>query len=176
MENEVKKLAILVEHFNQLFLESENTRLKIGAKEPFYRAAREDRAAVIFSRDNYLSSALHEIAHWSIAGKARRELDDFGYWYQPEGRTVTQQKNFEQVEIKPQAIEWALSLACAHRFHFSADNLSQEIEPSTEFKESVYQQLKAFLIDDKLPLRAQLLFKRLNHIFRQDQPVKIPYV
>ncbi len=33
-------------------------------------------------------------------------LPDLGYWYAPDGRIEEQQALFEQVEIKPQAIEW----------------------------------------------------------------------
>ena len=33
------------------------------------------------------NSALHEISHWTIAGKERRLLADLGYWYAPDGRT-----------------------------------------------------------------------------------------
>ena len=40
--------------------------------------------AIYFARGFY-SSALHEIAHWLVAGKERRKLEDFGYWYEPDG-------------------------------------------------------------------------------------------
>lgn len=45
---------------------------------------------------------LVELAHWTIAGSAHCQLDDFGYWYEPEGHSEQQQLEFEQVEIKPQ--------------------------------------------------------------------------
>lgn len=166
---------ILVSIFDRLFNQSENTRLQIGADEPFYQAACDDQKAIIFAREDYFSSALHEIAHWAIAGEQRRKKDDFGYWYQPEGRTAEQQQQFEQVEIRPQAIEWILSLACNHTFHFSADNLTQEIDASDSFKESVYQQAKGYL-DESLPVRAQLLFDQLNLHFRGGKQVHLSYV
>jgi len=174
MLNEVDKLAVLIEEFDALFLKSENTRLKTGATEPYYRAPTDNQPAIIYSRDNYYSSALHEIAHWCIAGVARRQLDDFGYWYQPEGRTAAEQIEFELVEVKPQAIEWALSLASDHQFHFSADNLEQGIDASDEFKSAVYAQLSDYLTEKCLPPRAQLLFNRLVAVFRQAQPVVLP--
>ncbi|MEA7548766.1 elongation factor P hydroxylase, partial [Salmonella enterica subsp. enterica serovar Anatum] len=43
----------------------------------------------------------YEISHWCIAGKARRELVDFGYWYCPDGRDAQTQSQFEDVEVKP---------------------------------------------------------------------------
>lgn len=62
------------------------------------------------------NSALHEISHWTIAGKERRLLADLGYWYAPDGRTREQQALFEQVEVKPQAIEWLLPQLLAASF------------------------------------------------------------
>ena len=41
-----------------------------------------------------------------------------------DGRDEEQQKAFEQVEVKPQAIEWAFSIACDFKFNFSLDNLN----------------------------------------------------
>ncbi|MET1256067.1 elongation factor P hydroxylase [Aliikangiella maris] len=167
MLSEKEKLKKLVLVFNELFSESENTELVIGAKEPFYQAARNNQKAMIFSREDYFSSALHEIAHWCIAGKKRRELDDFGYWYEPEGRTLTQQQVFEQVEVKPQALEWLFSIACGHQFYFSADNLSQSIDASQSFKNAVTQQLNHYLSEKSLPARARLLANSLAQAFNQ---------
>ena len=163
---------ILVKLFNELFSQSENTVLQFGADEPFYQAATINEKAVVFAREDYFSSALHEISHWCIAGKERRQLDDFGYWYEPEGRTLEQQQIFEQVEVKPQAVEWLLSLACNHQFHFLADNLSQNIGASNQFMESVTNQAHDYL-QNELPVRAQLLFNRLNQYFRNNQPVQL---
>ena len=54
---EVKRLDMVIHIFNQLFAETENTRLISGAKEPFYKAVTEESIAKIYSRENYLSSA-----------------------------------------------------------------------------------------------------------------------
>src|SRR5690606_39383874 len=43
-------------------------------------------ARVVFAH-GFFASALHEIAHWCIAGDYRRTLHDYGYWYCPDGRT-----------------------------------------------------------------------------------------
>lgn len=150
----------LVQLFNRLFQDKENTILLMGAKEPFYRASTKGEHAQINAREDYFSSALHEISHWSIAGKKRRKLDDFGYWYFPDGRNKIQQRAFEEVEVKPQAIEWLLSLACGHDFHFSADNLAIDSGSSNDFKNAVKEQAKYYL-NNGLPDRAQLMFEHL---------------
>ena len=109
MKNLGPDCAWLITVFNDCFVASERTELIGGAEEPFYRSWHNDcLAQVIFTRD-YRSSALHEIAHWCIAGKERRKQDDFGYWYAPDGRSTDQQLAFEQVEVRPQAVEWAFS-------------------------------------------------------------------
>jgi len=136
----------------------------VGADEPFYRAAQGDNPAAILSREDFISSALHEIAHWCVAGDARRQMDDYGYWYEPDGRTPEQQAEFEKVEIKPQAIEWAFSIACCHDFHFSADNLNGEAGPSFSFQRNVYECLRS-MWPNRLPKRAQQLFDAMVNAF-----------
>ncbi|MGX5202419.1 elongation factor P hydroxylase [Aliikangiella sp. IMCC44632] len=161
---EVLKLKRLQALFNQTFRESRNTLLQVGASEPFYAAAKLDEPAIIYSRENFLSSALHEIAHWTIAGTARRKLDDYGYWYAPDGRTQEQQAAFEQVEVKPQAIEWILSDSLDHSFHFSADNIELKLGPSAKFVERVTAQRKAYLSSSSLPIDAQMLLQAIAQI------------
>src|SRR5690606_24572189 len=103
----------LEQNFNLLFREQERTILCSGAEEPLYQPADNDHDChIIYSTHDYFSSALHEISHWCIAGKQRRSLLDYGYWYEPDGLTAEQQFLFEQVEVKPQALEWLFTLAC----------------------------------------------------------------
>jgi elongation factor P hydroxylase len=110
--------------FNRCFAQRWRTRLVGGASEPLYRpAAAAADFHLLFYRHDYFASALHEVAHWCIAGARRREQVDFGYWYAPEGRSAGQQQAFEAVEYKPQALEWWFSRACGFRFRVSADNL-----------------------------------------------------
>lgn len=132
----------LIDIFNQCFEIEYNTRLVKGDDEPIYLPADDTRPynAIIFAH-GFFSSALHECAHWFIAGAERRKLVDFGYWYEPDGRTAEQQAVFEKVEVKPQAIEWILSVACGHRFRVSVDNLNGEETDPTPFKQAVYQQV-----------------------------------
>ena len=128
--------------FNKLFHKSYNTVLISGAKEPFYKAANsKNESNRIFFRENIMSSAFHEIAHWCIAGENRRRLDDYGYWYRPDGRNDSEQIEFYSVEIKPQALEKLLSESAGINFNYSLDNLklsSDKIEKETEiFKKNV---------------------------------------
>lgn len=172
------KIADIISIFNQLFAETENTQLVAGGDEPEYLPANDqcDYHRLIFAH-GYYESALHEISHWCIAGKERRKLPDFGYWYAPDGRTAAQQREFEQVEVKPQALEWILSEACGRRFHISTDNLNgdeAEVQAGREaFRQAVYQQAHQYL-EQGLPTRAEILkqallnFYQRHSVFAQD--------
>ena len=152
----------LVTIFNALFVESEFTELVIGADEPLYLPASETGGLCqVISRLDYFSSALHEISHWCIAGKQRRSLVDFGYWYEPDGRTESQQRAFEEVEVKPQALEWLMTEACGMRFRLSVDNVAKpEVGASTQFAKGVANQACRY-IREGLPVRAGLFIDAL---------------
>ena len=93
-----------------------------GASEPLYLPSGKHRQnAEIHFREDFPSSALHELAHWCLAGKKRREREDYGYWYDAI-RDASQQQNFEAVEVMPQSIEWILSVAAGLEFRVSSDN------------------------------------------------------
>lgn len=151
----------LIRLFNDLFYDKTNTRLIAGDEEPVYLPADHTTPfnQLIFAHGFY-ESALHEISHWCIAGEARRALVDYGYWYVPDGRTVEQQREFEWVEVKPQAVEWILSVACGRRFHISTDNLNGDTEAieagRRNFARRVHAQAHAYL-KDGLPPRAEQL-------------------
>lgn len=151
----------LIHLFNTCFAERYNTRLIKGDAEPVYLPADQNKCynSVVFAHGFY-SSALHECAHWFIAGAERRSLPDYGYWYAPDGRDVQQQKLFLSVEVKPQALEWILSTAAGFRFHFSLDNLSGETIDASEFKRRVYQQV-LWYCRQGLPERANQFRKAL---------------
>lgn len=114
----------LCDLFDTLFLASENTRLFHGGDEPVYLPADAHSPHRIVFRHDYVASALHEVAHWCIAGPERRRQVDYGYWYSPDGRSTERQAEFEALEAKPQALEWIFSRACGLRFRPSIDNLS----------------------------------------------------
>lgn len=100
----------LITIFNDTFLDQFNTKLELGGDEPIYLPADDEHPhhRIIFARGFY-ASALHEISHWCVAGPERRLLEDFGYWYEPDGRTAEVQAEFEKVEVRPQAYEWILA-------------------------------------------------------------------
>lgn len=156
----------LINLFEQTFFEQYNTRLVKGGDEPVYLPVSEqcDHNQIVFAR-GYYSSALHEIAHWCIAGEYRRTLQDFGYWYEPDGRTIEQQKVFEQVEVKPQAIEWAFSIAAGKSFNVSADNLNGEGADTAAFRLQVHQQVKKYL-SQGFPQRAQQFIDALASFYQ----------
>lgn len=160
--------ARLEQVFNSCFERSENTCLAGGAGEPLYQPSQAaGQAHIIYYRDDFFASALHEIAHWCIAGPERRKQLDFGYWYAPEGRNPQQQQAFEAVEVKPQALEWFFSQACAYRFRVSVDNLDPQtgLLPDTlHFRQSVAQQALAWQRDG-LPARAGQFFHALVREF-----------
>jgi hypothetical protein len=120
-----KNIDDLIRLFNATFCDSHNTVLVRGNNEPVYLPADAEHPQhrIVFAH-GFFASALHEIAHWCIAGEQRRQQPDYGYWYKPDGRNADEQRQFEQVEAKPQAIEKAFSIACGKHFEVSIDNLS----------------------------------------------------
>lgn len=163
----------LISLFNNLFKQTDNTILVGGSPEPLYlpEGLGLPFNQIIFTQD-YFSSALHEVAHWCVAGKERRKLIDYGYWYNPDGRSADQQKIFEQAEIKPQAIEWIFSAAAGTTFRVSADNIADNNIVSDTFKKNIHQQVLTYL-QNGLPPRAELFkqtllsFYQRTHLFNQ---------
>ena len=166
MSNDTFIYQDLIALFDGCFASAFNTRLVKGDDEPVYLPASgsRDYHAIYFAH-GYYSSALHEISHWLIAGEERRKQEDFGYWYVPDGRTAEQQNIFEQVEIKPQAIEWVLSTAAGYRFYMSADNLNGEATDTSDFREAVYKQVTEYS-QKGLPERAEKLRKALSQFYQ----------
>lgn len=161
--------------FNQEFAQTFNTLLIGGADEPLYQPAEcASDSHRLFYREDYFSSALHEIAHWCIAGEARRQLLDFGYWYNPDGRSRAQQRAFETVEIKPQALEWIFSSAAGIPFSVSADNLSADdaeaAGPSPLFLQAVEAQVLQYC-QQGLPERAGRFARALQAFFGTPDPL-----
>ena len=159
--------------FDGLFAASHNTRLVCALcdgrhgelDQPVYEPAQAHKAShqIVFAH-GYFASALHEISHWCLAGEERRLLEDFGYWYRPDGRNSQQQKAFEKVEIKPQALEWLFSLASRQVFVASADNLTAEASNDLAFRLAVSSQARAYL-DHGLPPQASLWLDQLKQVY-----------
>ena len=83
-----------------------------------------------------MRSALHEVAHWCIAGDARRQQTDYGYWYES-ARDREAQRRFEQMEIRPQALEWIFCEAAGVGFRVSQDNFDAAAVEPTRFRKEV---------------------------------------
>lgn len=146
----------LVTIFNNTFTASYHTVLQGGGHEPLYTPSVDEHPAKIVFAHDYFSSALHEISHWLIAGATRRQYEDYGYWYCPDGRNQQQQAEFERVEVSPQALEWILSKACGRRFRLSLDNLTGESGDSESFARAVLQRVQRYA-QEGLPNRAELM-------------------
>ena len=168
----------LITIFNATFASSYNTRLVKGADEPIYMPAntdfeqysRCDHNRIIFAHGFY-ASAMHEIAHWLVAGPARHELVDFGYWYIADGRNASEQAAFEKVEIVPQAIEWMLAVAAGFDYKVSADNLSGIVIDRLAFQHKIYDQVRYYL-EHGVASRTQQLIAALQ-AFYQTQPMQL---
>ena len=160
----------IIKLFNGVFADTHNTRLlcalcdgRNGAlDEPVYEPANTEHGyhQIVFAH-GYFASALHEIAHWCLAGKARRLLEDFGYWYSPDGRSRELQIQFEKVEVKPQALEWLFSIASRRVFVASADNLAGEKGDDLAFRLLVSAQARSYFLNN-LPPQAALLLSQLT--------------
>ena len=159
LHTEVQQVDWLILHFNHWFSHLNVTLIK-GDFEPEYFPATETAPARIQFAHGFFNSALHEISHWTIAGDKRRLLPDLGYWYAPDGRTADQQTLFEQVEIKPQAIEWLFAQSFGRKFRVSLDNLTGEGGNGTTFKDNVFAQVQRYFSGEvKLPRDASLFIE-----------------
>lgn len=188
-----ENLALMPEHnaqdliqiFNDTFADTYNTRLIRGRGEPIYLPADQncDYHRIEFAH-GYYASALHEISHWCIAGEQRRLLEDYGYWYCPDGRNALQQAEFEKVEIKPQALEWAFSAAAQKPFRVSTDNLNGVEPDRVAFQAKVYQQVQQYLATG-FPKRGLMFIQALSEFYQtaalneqsfyQDLPGELKY-
>ena len=165
----------LIELFNASFKDSHNTVLISGAEEPLYQPCAE--GGVIYFREDFFSSALHEIAHWCIAGEERRRQVDYGYWYITDGRNENQQADFFSAEVKPQALEWLFSIACNYSFSVSVDNVNAATsnldwntwerleEDKNRFKSACFKQASDWLACS-IPTRADRFITALLAYYR----------
>ncbi|ANF81174.1 hypothetical protein A3K93_02520 [Acinetobacter sp. NCu2D-2] len=172
LSTEPEQVDWLILHFNQWFSHL-NVTLVRGDFEPEYFPATDDVPARIQFAHGFFNSALHEISHWTIAGDKRRLLPDLGYWYAPDGRTKEQQALFEQVEVKPQAIEWMFSKAFGRKFRVSLDNLTGDGGDGSSFKDNVYAQVQRYFSGEaKLPRDAKLFIEHICAHTRDGKALK----
>lgn len=163
--------ADLEDLFRSCFYERYATLLVGGGDEPMYlpspKGASGPEAAPhrIVYRADYFASALHEVAHWCLAGARRRQLEDYGYWYAPDGRGREEQSEFERVEARPQALESIFARAAGAPFHLSADNLGGDPTPSSSFAGAVECERER-LLSGGLPSRAGTFLAALEAHYR----------
>lgn len=163
------RLEDIIALFDGLFLPTYRTRLVRGGEEPLYLPADSEVSyhRVIFARDFY-ASALHEISHWCIAGARRRQREDYGYWYLPDGRDAEQQRAFEAAELAPQALESLFSVACGRHFNISVDNLGDIDVDRNAFAAKVTEKAKNFEARG-LPRRAEAFRSMLAAFYAHGQ-------
>jgi len=157
----------LITIFDDCFMAEFNTRLIKGEDEPIYLPADQEQPynRIVFAH-GYYASALHEISHWCVAGPERRKQVDFGYWYCPDGRDAETQRRFEDMEVKPQALEWLFCVAAGFPFNVSCDNLSSDVEPDRiVFQRRVHAQVMHYL-EQGIPARPATLIKALRDYYR----------
>lgn len=166
------RLEDIIALFDGLFQASYQTRLVRGGEEPLYLPADADSPwhRIIFAR-GFFTSALHEISHWCIAGARRRGLEDYGYWYLPDGRDDAQQRDFEAVEVAPQALEMLFSRACGLRFHISVDNLDGDAEVDRDAFQARVEARARRYEREGLPRRAEALHAALEAFYRDGAPL-----
>ena len=92
-----------------------------GYREPMYIPGTD--AAEIRYTLNHTASALHEAAHWCIAGRRRRRYTDYGYFYEPPPRSGMDRARFEDVEIEAQSVEVLFAEAAGSQFQPSGDDV-----------------------------------------------------
>jgi elongation factor P hydroxylase len=158
--------------FRRTFFHDQRTLLIGGAAEPLYRPGVP--AEIHYTRD-YFRSALHEVAHWCVAGPRRRRREDYGYWYVPDGRDATQQAAFARVEVRPQALEALFCDACAHPFRVSLDNLHGDAGAEQEFATAVRAEARR-LAATGLAQRPRRWAQALAHHYRTQPPWLTPHL
>ena len=155
------RAEVLESLFRDTFFRRYDTLLEGGGEEPVYRPGAPSR--IVYTRD-YFRSALHEVAHWCVAGERRRQLEDYGYWYAPDGRDADQQARFLKVEVLPQAYESLFCAACRHPFRVSLDNLNGDPGDEAAFAEAVRERA-ARLLEEGLPERPRLWVAALEGVW-----------
>ncbi len=154
--------------FSAAFLISHHTILCGGFSEPEYIPALHPSINTphqICYRSDYLSSALHEVAHWSIAGAARRKLKDYGYFYNSGHRSHDEQKRFLEAELLPQTIESWFHQALGIKFEPSLDafHFSHAERKKMESNFLIEIQAKRRMLQVTPPIRAVKFHNILQH-------------
>jgi len=148
--------------FNKTFARSHHTVLVGGALAPYYLPSARPHRSIIRYRENFAASALHESAHWCMAGQKRLRQRDFGYWYIPSPRTAEESAAFLAAECPVQALEKIFAEAAGLPFRVSLDDLGLELSSRRqEFEAEVTARSVAWR-EHGLPSRARLLADSLR--------------
>ena len=150
MTDQAQRIAVL---FDATFA-AHRTVMRGGGTEPLYRPGRGDAPALVVYTRDYPASALHEAAHWCLAGARRRQLTDYGYWYVPGPRDSAQRRAFFAAECEVQALEAVFANAAGVAFVVSADDFTAPHAELEEFARRVARRT-AELATARLPPRAQ---------------------
>jgi elongation factor P hydroxylase len=142
--------------FNETFARSHGCVMVGGGLEPRYLpGGRAPHRAILRYRENFAASALHEAAHWCIAGRRRRAMVDFGYWYAPPPRTGDLQARFVLVEARAQALERHFSRCIGLPFQPSIDDVSQVDAAALSRFAAAIERAAAQMCAAGLPARAR---------------------
>ena len=117
LSSEAEQVDWLILHFNHWFSHL-NVTLVRGDFEPEYFPATK----IALPGSSLRMASLIVLCMKSVTGLlpvTSAVCCQIWLWYAPDGRTKEQQALFEQVEIKPQAIEWMFSKAFGRRFRVS---------------------------------------------------------
>ncbi len=129
--------AEICECFNRLFAIPFNVEMRGGGAEPDYSPPTAKQRGALVARADYAASALHEAAHWCVAGSARRRLPDYGYVYLPPPRNPPDQRRFFAWELRNQAVECYLCDAAGLAYRASADDPELALDALAAFEARV---------------------------------------
>ena len=146
-----------------------------GFEEPEYlphghpALACAGKAEIRFTRD-YAASALHEAAHWCLAGRERRKRVDYGYDYIAPPRCAVAKARFFELEARVQAIESLFTEAIGMTFRASLDDLTSTSLDLATFQARIDID-RASLSTQGLPPRARRFQRALLKIDEGDKVV-----
>lgn len=160
---------VIARAFNRSFAKRYATVMVGGADEPVYLPAAGTVPARVFFRADFAASALHEAAHWCIAGTVRRRLIDYGYRYQPPPRDAAARQDFFAAERDVQALERVFARCARVPFQISADDFATSVRERDVFAAAVGARADA-IVRRGLPLRASIFAGALLRLFGELAP------
>ncbi|MEM7000462.1 MAG: elongation factor P hydroxylase [Pseudomonadota bacterium] len=145
-----------------------DVKMCAGASEPLYEPPQGIQPARLHYREDFAASALHEAAHWCIAGTERRQQEDFGYVYLALPRTPAQQTQFFAAEARTQCLEALFAAVSGIKFQPSADNLEADLDGFIEALKEQQTPTRAWIIT-RAGHRARSFVQALAKLGRRDK-------